>query len=338
MFKTIIAYRLDPSSGSAFASVQQLEEALELSQFVPCTPTQGESFGWIEPRGEANGPLVERVGGQIVLRMKAEHRVVPGAAVTQELNLHLDKIEKETGRRLKGKAKKDLKDEVQHSLLVRAFSKFSVTTVWIDPATNLLVAGVGSIRKGDAVINALAVALERVGQPVFKARPVSTRESPASVMAHWLREQEAPSGFTIDRECELKDNEGNAAVRYSAHSLDIMEIGEHIKDGKAPTKLAMSWGDKVSFMLTDDLVIKKIKMLDVALENKGSATEPANAGADGFEADIAIVTGVLATMLPELFEALGGESDADSSEGSDAGTADGEPEVAAVANREAATA
>ena len=44
-------------------------------------------------------------------------------------------------------------------------------------------------------------------------------------MASWLIEQEGPSGFSIDRECELKAcDESKAVVKYGRHALDIEEV------------------------------------------------------------------------------------------------------------------
>ena len=121
-------------------------------------------------------------------------------------------------------------------------------------------------------------------------------------MSLWLSEKEAPRGFSIDRECELKQPDSEkAAVRYARHTLDIDEVGEHIRQGKLPTQLALTWNSRVSFVLTDALALKKIKLLDVVLENRG----PASAD-EGFDADVAITTGELRGLLPDLIEALGG--------------------------------
>ena len=122
-------------------------------------------------------------------------------------------------------------------------------------------------------------------------------------MAHWLSTQEAPAGFTIDRECELKSaDEEKAVVRYARHALDIEEIQAHIAAGKLPTKLALSWDDRVSFVLTEGLQIKKLAFLDTEAADKAS-------GDDNFDADVALATGELSAFIPDLIEALGGESD-----------------------------
>ena len=132
---------------------------------------------------------------------------------------------------------------------------------------------------------------------------VQTQMSAAAAMAEWLSTRQPPAGFTIDRECELKQPDSEKSlVRYARHTLDIDEVGEHIRQGKLPTSLAMTWADRVSFVLTENFAIKKIKLLDVVLEG-----QPQGGKADeNFDADVAITTGELAQLIPELVEALGG--------------------------------
>jgi recombination associated protein RdgC len=122
-------------------------------------------------------------------------------------------------------------------------------------------------------------------------------------MAEWLSAKEAPSGFTIDRECELKQPDSEKSlVRYARHTLDIDEVGEHIRQGKLPTQLALTWDSRVSFVLTENFALKKIKLLDVVLEGQ----EKAGKGDNNFDADVAISTGELGRLIPDLVEALGG--------------------------------
>jgi recombination associated protein RdgC len=132
---------------------------------------------------------------------------------------------------------------------------------------------------------------------------MQTQMSPAAAMSGWLSEKEPPWGFTIDRECELKQPDSEkSAVRYSRHVLEIDEVGEHIRQGKLPTQLALTWNGRVSFVLNDQGALKKIKLLDVVLEGQEKKGE----GDNGFDADVAIMTGELRQMIPDLIEALGG--------------------------------
>lgn len=83
----------------------------------------------------------------------------------------------------------------------------------------------------------------------------------------------------------------------------MTRITEHGAAGKVPTKLAMTWNDRVSFVLSDMAQIKKIKLLDVVLDG----VQENGKDDDGFDADAAIVTGELSALIPDLIEALGGE-------------------------------
>jgi recombination associated protein RdgC len=173
--------------------------------------------------------------------------------------------------------------------------------VWIDPKAALLVLDAGSQSRADEVMTCLVKAIDG-----FAVKLIDTQVSPAAAMAQWLATKEAPAGFTVDRECELKAaDESKAVVRYTRHALDTDEVSEHIAQGKMPTRLAMTWNDHVSFVLTEALQLKKVAVLDVVLE--AAATLSSDGKADNFDADVAIATGELQQLIPDLLEALGSE-------------------------------
>ena len=141
MFKNAIVYRIDQWERPSLA---ELEPRLEAARFVECGASQQESLGWVEPRGEKHGPLIESVAGQWILKLCMETKAVPGGAVKSQLEARLDKIEQETGRRPKGKHAKELKEEIVHELLPRAFPKRGTTPIWIALQENLVVVGAAS--------------------------------------------------------------------------------------------------------------------------------------------------------------------------------------------------
>lgn len=295
MFKNAVVYRIDQWEPP---TQDEIAQRLIAGRFAECRPTQPESAGWVAPRGEPEAPLLESVGGQLILLLCAETKAVPGGVVKQQLQAKLDKIEAETGRRPKGKASRELKDDIVHELLPRAFPRRSTVPVWIDLQSQRVLIGAASMKNADAAATRL---VELFGG--LRLAPLQTALAPATAMAAWLTDKEAPPGFTVDRDCELKQPDSEkAAVRYARHTLEIDEVGEHIRQGKLPTRLAMTWRGRVSFVLTEALTLKSIKLLDVVLE--GAA--PANQADAGFEADVALVTGELRQLLPELLEALGG--------------------------------
>ena len=298
MFKNVMMYRmLSPWTVTA----AQLEEALEPARYVECTGSQEKAVGWVEPRGKANGALVEVVGGQWILKLMVETKVLPASVVKRRAQEQLAQIEATTGRKPGNKEAREILDDARMSLMPMAFTKQGATVVWIDPQSALLVMDAGSQGRADEVMTCLINAIEG-----FAVQLINTEMSPAAGMAQWLSTKEAPAGFSVDRECELKAaDESKAVVRYTRHALDTDEVTEHIAMGKMPTRLAMTWGEHVSFVLTEALQLKKVAVLDVVFE---AASSLASDGKDdNFDADVAIATGELQKLIPDLLEALGGE-------------------------------
>ncbi len=298
MFKNLMIYHLVSGWPTA---VQSLEDALEKARFVECGASQEKSVGWVEPRGHANGPMVEVVGGQWLLKLMVEIKVVPGSVIKRKVQEQLDHIEATTGRKPGKKEKREISDDARLALLPMAFSKQSSVQVWVDPAANLLLTDAGSQAKADEVMTWLIKAVDGL-----VVQLINTQISPAAAMAEWLSTQDAPPGFSVDRECELKaSDESRSVVRYTRHPLDTEEVIQHINMGKMPTRLALTWSDRVSFVLTEALQLKKLAFLESVFE--GAPANPADGKDDNFDADVAISTGELRKLIADLIEALGGE-------------------------------
>ena len=295
MFKNVLVYRIGPAWAT---SLVQLEENLQAERFVECGATQEKSVGWTAPRGEAHGPLVEAIGGQWLLKLMLESKVVPGSVIARKTKERAAQIEAATGRKPGKKETKELKDEARLALLPMAFTKQGSVLVWIDPVARLLVLDAASQGKADEVMTCLAKSMEGLG-----AMLLQTVISPVAAMSDWLLSQEPPAGFSVDRECELKaGDDSKAVVRYARHALDIAEVQQHITNGKLPTRLAMTWEGRVSFLLTETFQIKKITFVEGVFQD-----DPSGNKADRFDADAAIATGEIRKLLPDLLEALGGE-------------------------------
>ena len=299
MFKNLIVYRIGPGWSPSAA---QVEASLAKASFIECGATQAISAGWTWPRGTAHGPFIEAVGGQWLLKLMVEQKVLPAAVVkrrTEEMAKH---IEQTTGRKPGKRQTREIKEAAVLALLPLAFTKQASMNVWLNPGQHLLMVDASSPARADEVVTQLVKALDGLSITL-----VQTAQSPAAAMSEWLVTGEPPAAFSVDRECELKSaDEMKSVVRYSRHALDIDEVRQHIAAGKVPTKLALTWQGRVSFLLTETMQIKKLAFLDGVFEGQGSSKE--RAGKDeAFDADAAIATGELSRLIPDLIDALGGE-------------------------------
>lgn len=297
MFKNLTLYRLGANAANDM-SPTALEAGLQKSPFIACGATQPLASGWTPPRGASGAPLVESIGGHWLLQLMTEQKVLPSSVVKRRTDEVAAQVERQSGRLPGKKEKKEIKEQVVLELLPMAFTKRSATTVWIDPEARLLVVDTASASRADEVVTQLVKATDGL-----VVAPLHTAESPAAVMSAWLVDSEPPAAFSVDRECELKSSdEMKSVVRYARHALDIEEVRQHIAAGKRPTQLALTWGGRVSFVLTETMQVRKIAFLDVVFEGGRSPAKD-----EAFEADAAIGTGELRRLIPDLIEALGGE-------------------------------
>jgi recombination associated protein RdgC len=296
-FKNLQIYRL-PAPWAFTAD--QLEAALQPHGFTPASSNELLRQGWDSPRG--NGRLVHEVNKQMLIMLGSEKKLLPTSVINQVAKARAAELEEQQGFPPGKKAMKELKERVADELLPRAFAIRSNVHCWIDPVNGWLVVDAASPGKADDVIKHLLKAVDKM--PLHSLR---VQRSPVGVMTAWLEMDEAPHGFTVDQDTELRaTGESKAAVRYVKHTLEPDDIRRHIASGKQCTRLAMTWDDKISFVLTEALAIKGVKPLDVMKEND-AVTRDDN---ERFDNDMLLMTGELARLLADVVAALGGEAPA----------------------------
>lgn len=292
-FKNLQIYRL-PSPWQV--DIDKFNTQLSALAFSACSSSDMQTQGFSAPR--VHGELVHVVNKQLLLNLTTERKLLPNSVINQVAKIRAQEIEEQQGFKPGRKIIKELKEQITEELLPRAFSIQSNTPIWIDPINGWLVIDAASTSRSDEVLKSLLKCV----QP-FPVELLRVNLSPVAAMTDWLASNLAPAGFTIDQDTELRSNaESKATVRYVRHSLDPVEIANHITSGKQCTKLALTWQDKVSFVLTENLAIKRIKALDVLAENNEFHSED-----EKLDGDFALMCGELVLMLTDLVSALGGE-------------------------------
>lgn len=294
-FKNIFVFRL-PAEFTITANA--LEQKLALKQLQPCTGLEKQSRGWVPCRGTQ---LAHGFNQQILFAMGVEQKLLPASIINRFTKERVTAIEEQQGYKVGRKELKEIKEAVTEELLPRAFAIQRTTYAWMDLANGRLVIDTASQSKADELLQHLAKTLDDL--PV---KSLHTNVAPVAAMTDWLASEAAPAGFTIDRELELRaTGEGKSTVRYGNHALEGQAILAHIKAGKRATRLGLTWNDRISFVLNEQLQIKRLEFLDIIKEES-------NAQADNeeeiFDLDFVLMTGELAKMLNNLTDALGGEN------------------------------
>ena len=297
-FKNLQIYRLPVPWAIDLA---RLDEQLARGGFARCASHEPLSRGWLPPRKD--GALVYASHRQWLLALTTEQRLLPSSVVNDEVRERAAALTESQGYAPGRKQLRELKERVTEELMPRAFTRQRSTFVWIDPQNGWFIVDAGSQGKAEEVVEHLRFCLDEL-----PLKLLHTQVSPQSAMADWLAGGEAPAGFTIDRDCELKAaGEEKSAVRYVRHPLNdevSAEIKAHLAAGKLPTRLALTWDERLSFVLTEKLEIKRLAFLDILKEEAEKNAEHAD---EQFDADFALMTGELTRFLPALIEALGGE-------------------------------
>ncbi|MFO0453579.1 MAG: recombination-associated protein RdgC [Pseudomonadota bacterium] len=295
-FKNLVVYRL-PADWDL--SPCDLEERLQRRRLQPCGPLEMLSRGWVAPA--AGERLVHTVGLQQLFALGVDQRLLPASVIRQEVTERADLLEQEQGFPVGRRQLRELKLRVADEMRPRAFVRRRVTRAWLDPAGRWFCVEAAGAPRAEELVEMLR---ETLG--TFPITPVDTEHAPHLAMAAWLRAGDAPLRFTIDQDLELQGAApSKALVRYARHPLDGKPVQQHLQDGLQPTRLGLTWNDRVSFVLTTKLQVKRIDFLEVQDE----AADGGETDAQGqFDADFAMMAGELAALLADLVVALGGKS------------------------------
>ncbi len=298
-FKNLMVYRL---SREVALNADEMEKQLSAFAFTPCGSQDMAKTGWVSPMGSHSDALTHAVNGQIMICARKEEKILPSPVIKQELQAKIEKLEGEQHRKLKKTEKDSLKDEVLHSLLPRAFSRFNQTNMWIDTVNGLIMVDAASAKRAEDTLALLRKSLGSL--PVVPL----TMESPIELtLTEWVRSGELPAGFIIQDEAELKAIlEEGGVIRCKKQNLISDEIAVHIEAGKLVTKLAVDWQERIQLVLADDGSLKRLKFADTLRDQNDDIDR--DDFAQRYDADFILMTSELAALISNTIEALGGEA------------------------------
>lgn len=279
-------------------TLDDLDARLEECKLKPVGPSELMSRGFISPFGRDGATMSHRVGDAIWITLGGEDRLLPSAVINDQLGRKLAEIEEKEGRRLGGRARKRLKEDIVMELLPRAFVRPVRCSATLDLEHGFIAVDTSSRKTAENLVSELRHALGS-----FPALPLNAEASVRVILTGWLAGKPLPPGLSLGDECELKDPvDGGAVVRCSRHELQVDEIRQHLEAGKQVTRLALVLDDHVGFVLGEDLVLRKLKFLDGAVDQL-EGTEADDVAAE-LDARFALMSGELKRLFAVLEPAL----------------------------------
>jgi len=296
LFKNLVFHRL-PEGWDV--SAVDFEAQLAGRPLRPCGPFDMKSRGWVPVT--AGGRLLHSVNQQHLIALGMDEKLLPASIVRQVAAERAEIQAREQGFPVGRKQMRDLRNRVADELRARALTRRRVTRAWIDPPGGWFAVDASGMPRAELVVETLS---DTLGS--FAPRQIETARSPHAAMAAWLLRGEAPPHFSIDDDLELQTaDKTKAIIRYTRHPLDGKEIRGHLTAGKYPTRLGLTWKDRVSFVLTDKLQVKRLDFLEMNKDDtKGDEVDPA----EQFDIDFAVMAGELASLLKDLTAALGADT------------------------------
>ena len=298
-FKNLLTYRL---TQEVPFEPEALEAALASKPARPCASQELTTYGFVAPFGKGeDAPLVHVSGEYLLIAARKEERILPSSVVNDAVKEKVEEIETEQMRKVYKKERDQIKDEIIQAFLPRAFIRRSMIFAAIAPRLGVILVNSASAKRAEDLLSTLR---EVMGS--LPVRPATVKVAPVATMTDWVKSQQAAEGFHVLDECELRDTaEDGGIVRCKRQDLTGEEIQLHLSTGKVVTQLALAWQDKLSFMLDDKMVIKRLKFEELLQEQ--AEQDGGDEAAQQFDASFQLMMMTFAEFLPVLFEALGGE-------------------------------
>lgn len=278
---------------------EALSKQLEKRPFSEPTGLDWFSQGWVTPASHLENPVFTLQNAYALVCLRRDDKVLPAGVIREALNKKIDQIEADELRKVSRKEQLSLKEQVTDDLLPRAFTAASHTHAYLDQSRGFLLVDSASAQKAERLVSELREAL-----PPFPCAIPRVKVAPHAVMTDWLAAGEAATGFELDSDATLKDaNENGAKVTVRRADLTAEEIRQHIAAGKQVTELGLIYRERIRFVLTDQLQLKRLQFLDVLQEEASQAGDDM---ATLFEATFMLMAEELGELVTDLIAALGG--------------------------------
>lgn len=273
--------------------INKIREKLAALAFHPCLPSLPFSTGWVSPVDEEGAPLIHGNPDYQMMCLQFEEKILPAAIVRQAIQDRTKELEHTQQRKISGREKQALREDLTQTLLTQAFCKRSRVYAYVDIKNNWLILGTSNAAKTEKFLAILNKSLPELELARIEAKNVS------GVFTRWLTKQNYPASFAINQTCVLMDPSlRTRTVRTRQQDLFAKGVQLLLKDGLVVHQIGLTWNNQVDFTLGSDLVIQGIKCHDELLEE--SKDHYSESEASRFDADFILMTRLFSSLILDI--------------------------------------
>jgi recombination associated protein RdgC len=264
---------------------------LDTQAFTPCGAFQETSFGFETPLENTGDRLCRRVMGVELVQLRVQSRILPPAAIREALSERVEAFKQRTRRDPSRQEKRELKEEVYADLLPKSLVKSERVQALYLGSESVLAIGSTTAKHVEAMLDRLGECL-----PEMRFVPIEFKQ-PAEQFMTRLFNGDGPDGFSLGRECRMRDpGEGGASVSWLDMDLDDRPARQLVQSGLKIDRLGFGFAGLLRGTVDQEWALRKLKIEGQEAVDELEDDDPAAR----FDAELVIFGGILTRLLNAL--------------------------------------
>ncbi len=293
MFRNVRHYRIENDWPD---SEEQVAELLGKAAFTPCGPLTERSSGFMPVAPDSSDLQARRVNGADLIRLRSQSRVLPAAAVNEELEQRIEEYRGRMQEVPSPREKRRMKAEARDELMPKALLKSDKIWGYVDLKEKILGIDTALPTAAERFLRRLSAGVENIN-----LRPLQFNKPVGDLLTRVFLGN-APSQFALGRECRMQDaGDANSKVRWANFDLSDKAIRNHVADGMRLTHLSIVYDNVLSFVLDENCVLSKMRIVGMDDESDDSNDPLAQ-----LDSEFVLTTGTLRLLLADLRKTLDG--------------------------------
>lgn len=224
-------------------------EKIENHMIPKIGDTDKEVKGWDYVLEDSD--LFVEVNNAFMLKLRIDKKSIPASALKNKVKERIKKLEEQGNEKVNKKA---VKEQVESELMKHAFITSKDILGYVDTKNKYLVINSNSAKDIDDFTDNLR---EAVGD--LDIEQIEVDFDITETLTNWLVDKEAKEPFLLGEDCTLNDSLSGSKASLARQDLSSDEIDVLINSGKKVSELSLNWEERVTFNLTNEFKIKKIK-------------------------------------------------------------------------------